>query len=353
MRSLLLALLCLLLAAPLKAGEPPLPVLRVGLAEVPPFVMRGEEGGWRGISVELWEQVAELAGLRFQYQPMTFEELLPALEQGRLDVAVGALTMTAERERTVDFSHPYYHTGLAIAVSRDSSLWGALRSLFSWQFLSLVLGLAAILLTVGTVFWFFERKHNRAQFGETPAEGLGNGFWLAAVTMTTVGYGDKAPVTLGGRLVALIWMFSALVMVSTFTAAITSTLTVGSLRSDIQGPNDLRGARLASVPHTASASYLEHLRIRPNHYPDLLSAMRAVQAGEVDALVYDRPLLLYRNAELPNGGLTILPGTFENQSYAFAVSSESPYRELISRQLLRVIGSPHWQALLDGYLGER
>ncbi|MFH7563901.1 MULTISPECIES: ion channel [Oceanimonas] len=48
-----------------------------------------------------------------------------------------------------------------------------------------------------------------------------------------MGYGDKAPVTFAGRLVGLIWMFAGMIMVASFTAAITSSLTVNNLRTGI------------------------------------------------------------------------------------------------------------------------
>jgi hypothetical protein len=225
----------LLLAPPSWAVESQAPLLRVGITEVPPFVIQEESGNWRGISIDLWTDIAEKAGYRYELQPLPFEQLLPALEAGTLDVVVGALTMTAEREERFDFTHPFYQTGLAIAVPRggDGSGWNTVKGLLSWQFVSLVLGLAALMLIVGAVLWMFERRHNREQFGGTPAQGLGSSFWWAAVTMTTVGYGDKAPVTLGGRLIALVWMFAGLIMVSTFTAAVASALTVGNLQSFI------------------------------------------------------------------------------------------------------------------------
>lgn len=54
------------------------------------------------------------------------------------------------------------------------------------------------------------------------------------VTMTTVGYGVKAPRTPGGRIVALIWMFANIFLVTVSTAAITSSLTVGELSGKVR-----------------------------------------------------------------------------------------------------------------------
>jgi polar amino acid transport system substrate-binding protein len=214
-----------------------------------------------------------------------------------------------------------------------------------------VLGLAALLSSVGAILWLFERHRNASQFGGTPVQGLGQSFWWAAVTMTTVGYGDKAPITLGGRLIAIVWMFAALIMVSGFTAAVSSALTVGSLQGDISGPQDLRRAHVATVAGTVSARYLENEHIRGSAFADVRSAMQAVQKGETDAVVYDLPILQYRNGELGNGGLRLLPGTFENQSYAFAVGNGSALREPINREILRITNGSEWRDLKRKYLG--
>lgn len=79
--------------------------------------------------------------------------------------------------------------------------------------------------------------------------------------------------------------------------------------------------------------------------------MRAVQRGEADAVVYDLPIMQYRNGELGQGGLRLLPGTFEEQSYAFALASGSPYRERLSQEVLRVTGGDDWDEGLGLCLG--
>ncbi len=328
--------------------------LKVGITEVPPFVMQAGDGRWEGISIDLWREVAEGMDREFEWVPMSFNELLSATENGDIDVAVGALTMTADRESRFDFSHPFYQTGLSIAVPPvpEQSLLGSLRAMVSWQFVSVVLALGALLLAVGFLLWLVERRRNPEQFGGSAAEGIGSSFWWAAVTMTTVGYGDKAPVTFRGRLIALVWMFAGLIMVASFTAAITSSLTVSNLRTGIEGVSDLPGKIVATIGQTASQRYLEEERIRYQTYPDLTAAMTSVADGESDAIVYDRPLMQYRNQQLGEKRLTILPGVFAEQLYALALPEGSPIRAPVSQEILRVTESEDWDAIQAAYLGK-
>lgn len=327
--------------------------LKVGITEVPPFVMQAGDGRWEGISIDLWREVAAGMDREYEWVPMSFNELLSATENGDIDVAVGALTMTADRESRFDFSHPFYQTGLSIAVPPvpEQSLLGSLRAMISWQFVSVVLALGALLLAVGFLLWLVERRRNPEQFGGSAAEGIGSSFWWAAVTMTTVGYGDKAPVTFRGRLIALVWMFAGLIMVASFTAAITSSLTVSNLRTGIEGVGDLPGKIVATIGQTASQRYLEEERIRYQTYPDLTAAMTSVADGESDAIVYDRPLMQYRNQQLGEKRLTILPGVFAEQLYALALPEGSPIRAPVSQEILRVTESEDWDAIQAAYLG--
>jgi len=328
--------------------------LKVGITEVPPFVIAAEDGRWEGISIDLWKEIATGMEREYEWVPMSFNTLLAAVEAGDIDVAVGALTMTADREARFDFSHPFYQTGLSIAVPSvpEQSLLTSLKALISWQFLSAVLALGALLLGVGFLLWLVERRRNPEQFGGSAAEGIGASFWWAAVTMTTVGYGDKAPVSLAGRLIGLVWMFAGLIMVASFTAAITASLTVSNLRMGIQGTNDLPGKLVATIANTASQRYLEEGRIRYQTYPDLTAAMTSVANGETDAIVYDRSLMQYRNLQLGQKRLSVLPGVFAEQLYALALPDGSPLRAKISQQVLRVTESDSWAGIQASYLGK-
>lgn len=341
-------LLFLSLVASAIASEP----LVVGTREVPPFAMKSADGSWSGLSIDLWESVAQELDLPYQLVEVSLEELVEGVAEGRLDAGVAALTITAERERRVDFTHPFHTSGLGIVVpevNRGLNWLAVAGSFFSPAFLSVLLALTLVLLVAGLAIWVFEREKNSAQFGGHPLQGLGSGFWWSAVTMTTVGYGDKAPVTLGGRLVALIWMFTSVIIISGFTASIASSLTVSSLDSPIQNPSDLVRYRVAALEGSTGADYLREEGVRLVSYRSLNDALEAVLSGEVQALVHDRPILQY--AVRTRAGLEVLPHSFQRQDYGISLPAGSPLRQAVNVPLLEIISSDEWLFIRNRYLG--
>ncbi len=342
----------------LRAQEPPpaddRPILIVGTKEVAPFAMKNPDGSWRGISIDLWKAIADELDLKYEFREQPLEKLLNGLKTRELDAAVAAMTITTEREEFMDFTHPFYNSGLGIAVSPQTERsWvsGLFSLLLSWEFLQIVAALVVTLLIVGLLVWLFERRHNAEQFGGRGAKGLYSGFWWSAVTMTTVGYGDKAPKTLPGRLVALIWMFSSLIVISFFTASVATMLTVSRLESPIQGPDDLPDVRVATVADSTSEEYLRAHHIPFRAYPEPLDALEAVARNERDAVVYDMPTLRYLSKHELDEPLDVLPRRFDRQNYGIGLPQGSPLRETINRVLLRKISEPEWDDSLFRYLG--
>ena len=349
-----------LLADPIEASEQTQPelggqTLVVATKPAPPFVIRGDDGAWTGLSIELWKRVAADLGVEYEIREAGIPEMLEGLEDGTFDVSAAAMTVTPEREIRVDFIHPFHTTGLAIAVRDDyrHGWLGSLLAFFSADFLRVVLALIVLLLVCGLLVWLFERRKNPEMFGGTTPEGVGSGFWWAAVTMTTVGYGDKAPRTIGGRIVALVWMFASLIVISGFTASIASALTLGGLGSPVQGPEDLDEVRVGTVPQTTSALYLDEQNIPFEQVESVPAGLDALHEERIDALVYDRPILLYLVRTEHSGRLQVLPPTFERQDYAFAVRPDSTLREPINRTVLELVAgerAPEWKKLLKQYL---
>lgn len=328
--------------------------LKVATKEAAPFAIKLPGGQWSGISIELWQQIASELGYTYEFTEMSLADMLHSLETGAADAAVAALTVTPEREAKFDFTHTFYTTGLSVAVPKGGAqnYWQVLHAFLSPDFLKAVSALSLLLFITGALVWLVERRRNPEQFGGSVASGLGAGFWWSAVTMTTVGYGDKAPVTFWGRLIALIWMFMAIIIISGFTAAIASALTVNRLQSNITGEDDLRRVRVATVDGSTSKGYLQNNNIGYHSFGDIQTALRAVAQGDVDALVYDAPILRYLVKTTRSDSLQVLPFTFSRQDYGIGLPAGSPLREPVNRVLLQIIREPAWEQLLQRYLGK-
>lgn len=318
------------------AAAPPLPSsLRVAVKQAPPFAVRGADGSWSGTSIELWRAIADELDLRYELHETSLDDMLAGVAEGRYDVAVAALTVTSEREEIMDFTHPFHTTGLAIAVSsqREPYWRGVLQTVFSLVFLKLIGALALIQLCVGTLVWMLERRANPEQFPNEVRRGVPTGFWWATVTMTTVGYGDKAPKSTLGRVVALVWMLASMVIIASVTATIASALTIERLDARISGPEDLHRFEVGVIAGTTGASFLREEKIVTHSYADAHAALDALSAREIDALVWDAPLLHAAMVEHPQWRIELVPGVFQRQDYAIAVGEGSPLREAINRVL--------------------
>jgi ABC-type amino acid transport substrate-binding protein len=169
--------------------------------------------------------------------------------------------------------------------------------------------------------------------------------------MTTVGYGDRYPLSAPGRVIALIWMFTSVVIVSSFTAAIASSLTIGSLDARVRTLEDLSRVRVASVPGSTSAAFLESRGIAWIGHPNVEVAMAALDEKNVDAVFYDEPLIRHVIRHGYQESIVELPGTITRLDYAIGLPEGSTLREPINRSLLRRITSADWRETLRQYLG--
>lgn len=328
--------------------------LIVGTKIAEPFVIKNSDGTWSGISIDLWKRIADSLGYKYKVKEYDLSGLINAVKNKKVDIAVSPLTITSERERILDFTHPYFITGLSIAtqIKEKTGLVRVLNRLLSFDFLKIIFGLFLLLFIVGFVTWIFERNKNKEHFGDGKTKGLGSSFWWAAVTLTTVGYGDKTPKTTGGRLIAIIWMLAGLIIISSFTAAITSALTVTQLETQIQDINDLYKVRVATVK-SSSENFLISRRINYTKYKSVNEALKNLAENKVDAVVYDAPILKYLiKKDGYSSKLRVLPLTLDPLFYGFALPTGSNLREPLNRIILKEINFTEWKKVLSEYLGQ-
>lgn len=329
--------------------------LIVATRHIPPFAIMDKDGNWSGITIELWDLIAQELEKDYTLIPMSIPMMLEGLQNGSIDIAAAALSITSHREGIVDFSHPFYNTGLGIAVKTDQrpTWWRIIRSMLSMRFLEAFGALFLLLLIFGSLIWLFERKKNSSQFDKNVAKGIGSGFWWSAVTLTTVGYGDKAPVTIGGRIIAMFCMFFGIILASTITATIASVLTVAFLDTGIKGVRDLPYIRAGAILNTTSAEYFYNNGMHPVIFENAMQGLEAVESGEIDALVYDAPILEYLITQNWPGELTMLSDIFNRQQYGIALPFNSPMRQDINRILLALMESQRFNYIKQKYLGEK
>jgi ABC-type amino acid transport substrate-binding protein len=334
-------------------GEADVPVTVAVVRDAPPFSYQVENGDWRGLSVAMWKIVASELHIQTQFVGMRRSELIDAVEGGQARFGIGPLSITAERLQRVDFSAPIYATGVAIAVPYvPRGTAAVLRdAVLSAAFLKLIGGLLVLLVIVGTTFWMVERHRNPDFAGKI--HGWGSAIWLSIVTMTTVGYGDTAPRTLAGRVVAAVWMLASIVLISIFTGTVATLLTVEQIGPRVSGFQDLNRIRVA-VLHGSAAEQLMHDRqVQVQPFPDLAQAFDALVGGRADAVVYDRALLSGALKEHPELPITIRPGTLRVEYFAIAMAYDEPLRRPINRALAHLLDSPTWSRLRFDYLGSQ
>jgi polar amino acid transport system substrate-binding protein len=327
--------------------------LVVGTMRVPPFVLRSDDGQWSGLSIDLWKQIAAELKVGFEFREYDYDlaGLLDAVERRQIDVAVAAIPVTLEGESRFDFSHPYFAAGLGIAVRAEPQR-GVLGTLADTpRLLAKVGGLLGVLLLVGALIWLVERRENTEHFDPRPWRGIGDGLWWAAVTMTTTGYGDKVPVSWRGRGLGLLWMFSSIFMIALFSATMSSSFVVNRLRTGISGPGDLPRARVAAVAGTAGEQWMNARGLPARTYPFVIQASKALQRGDIEALVYERAILGHMITHYGWRELHLLPHTLAVRDYAIALPVDSPIKEPINRALLKVVHQPEWRDVVQRYVG--
>ena len=314
--------------------------LQIGVSGSPPFVIE-EDGVLSGISVEIWKDVAERLEqpYKFVVQPNTNANV-KAVADGSVDLAIGPISITPTRlaNPKIDFTQPYYHgyEGLLIP-QKPPGLITRLRPFIGWAALSSVGILISLLFIFGNLIWLAERRKNTEQFPRHYLHGVGNGMWFGLVTLTTVGYGDRAPLSRSGRIIAGVWMVISLVAVSSITAGLASAFTLSLAEiapSAIREKADLRGKKIAVVEGTTSLRWGKLYEINAFLTKDLNGAIKILNQGKVEGIIFDEAPLRHYLKQNKKSKLKLANFPLAIQTYGFVLPMGSPLRNQLNIELL-------------------
>jgi polar amino acid transport system substrate-binding protein len=327
--------------------------ITVAVYDSPPFGMIGQDGEITGLSVECWKDIAGKLQISYDFVLTDMDELLSGVQEKRYQIGIGAITATPARELLVDFTHPVNPSGTGIAVSTRSDrhpFWSLWHLIFI-NLLELISGLLVLLVIFGILIWLVERRNNARHFHRR-IKGVGDGIWWAAVTMTTVGYGDKSPKSMAGRILAVLWMFTSVILVSLFTASTTTTLTSSKIESTIQSKGDLRTVKVGAARYSSGEEYLLRNNIYYQPYETIEEAIDEMIKGNIDAVVSNVPVLKYLKQKEYKRNIRIIPKLLADNYMAMAIHFDNPLRESINRELLKKTASEEWKQTLSKYLGD-
>lgn len=327
--------------------------LIVGYTTAPPFIVQNKNK-LEGINIWLWERVAKDLELEYELKQMNFPAMLDSLGKGAIDVSINPLTITSDRSKLMEFTHSFYASNSTIVVAEVSGfqkLVQFIQGFFNQNFLKGLLLLLLIIFLFGLTGWYFERRENDAQFRPN-ARGIWDGIWWSAVTLTTVGYGDKAPKTRMGKIAALILMFGGLLFISGLTASIASSLTITQLNSNPDGFNEFKERPVGTIGKSGAYQFLqEHFFKQVKSYDGVVPGLNALKQGDVEAFMYDEPILKYRiQKDSTFSQLQVLPVKFDVQFYAFGIAKhQTNLEQQISQRILEIMETQEWEVVLNEY----
>ncbi|XP_024990721.1 glutamate receptor 3.3 isoform X1 [Cynara cardunculus var. scolymus] len=283
----------------------------------------------------------------------SYTELVRLISTGVFDGAVGDIAIVTNRTKIVDFTQPYAASGLVVVApfkKMNTGAWAFLRP-FSPTLWAVT---AAFFLVVGIVVWILEHRIND-DFRGTPKRQVITILWFSLSTLFFA-HRENTASTLG-RIVLLIWLFVVLIINSSYTASLTSILTVQQLSSPVKGINSLKKTndRIGYQVGSFAERYLLEIGIpqsrlvalgTPDAYTDALR--KGSKNGGVAAIVDERP---YIELFLSNQCTFRVVGTeFTKSGWGFAFPRDSPLSVDLSTAILTLSENGDLQRIHDKWL---
>lgn len=361
--ALLLGLLAAVGGGPAAAQDDSDGTVVVATKPLEPFVfVEGDARGpvdaevLSGFSIDYWNEVADRLGVETEWVVEEgVADIIDSARDGEVDASIAGISITREREAVIDFSQPYYISGQQIVI-RDEGTAGTFRTLASLigsgTFLVPLLILVGLVLVVSHLVWWFERGHDSDDFPYGYREGIGEAIWWSTVSVITGGEAVKNINTALSRVIAVFWMLVGLFLLAFVTARATSVLTVAELQADIGGLEDLAGRPVATVESTASVTFLQdEIGVLPQEEPDLDSALAALSDGDVDAVVFDAPVLAYALNLSGRDDLILVEPSVGRDPYGIALPSGSERLEDVNAAVIEIGRDGTLDELMERWFG--
>ena len=327
--------------------------LRVGVAPVG-LTLQIVDGQATGPSVDMWNDMSLRLGITTEYVVTdSIVEGLAGVRTGEVDLFLGPVAMTREREEIFDFTHSVFHSGLRIAVPKtdDDSYLGPLSILLTRGALQLLAGLVLLTVLVGHVLWWLERGVNEKSFPRDWRHGVWEGTWWGISTLIASGCDDKHVDTVPGRILATAWMLVGTVLIALFTGSLAATLTAERIGGTIHGPRDMAGRLIAAQANGVSGQAIRARGGIPVELRTLDDVFAAADAGEVDAVIAENQTLRHAISRPDRSNYRLVGPVFESFDFGLVLPAGSPLRERLNAVILSMREDGAIDTIIDRWLG--
>jgi polar amino acid transport system substrate-binding protein len=95
--------------------------LRVGVSLFAPWTIQDEAGELSGFEIDVANKLAEDMGVKPEYKVYLWEDIIPAVTKGEIDIIAGGMAITPQRALKIDFSQPYADSGISLATNTEKT----------------------------------------------------------------------------------------------------------------------------------------------------------------------------------------------------------------------------------------
>ncbi|KAJ7525756.1 hypothetical protein O6H91_17G064700 [Diphasiastrum complanatum] len=313
-----------------------------------------------GFCIAVFEAACQLLpySINYTFKPFgsgstnpSYDDLIHGIITKEFDAVVGDVTITPQRAKIVDFTQPYATAGLVVLVpikqSASNNAWAFTRPFTLTMWLTTL----AFFLFSGVVVWILEHKKNE-DFRGRPKKQAVNILWFIFSTLFFA-QREEVKSTLG-KVVVIIWLFVVLIITSSYTASLTSNLTVQQLLPTIQNIGFLLASdvRIGYQSGSFVRNYLIQLGTAESRLRDFSSPQEyyeAMKRGSIGAVVDELSyvqLFLSQHSDYTIAGPEIM-----EVGWGFAFPKGSQLAIDLSEAILQLSESTQLQRIHDYWLG--
>ncbi|PON89445.1 Ionotropic glutamate receptor [Trema orientale] len=287
----------------------------------------------------------------------TYDDLVYQVYLGNFDAVVGDTTIRANRSLYVDFTLPYTESGVQMIVpikdKRNKNAWVFLKPL-TWD---LWVTSACFFVFIGFVIWVLEHRINK-DFRGPPLHQIGTSLWFSFSTMVFA-HRERVISNLA-RFVVIIWVFVVLILTQSYTASLTSLLTVQQLQPTVTNINQLlkNGDNVGYLEASFVYGMLKSLGFNdsqlkmyksPEELENAFSNYKSSREG-IAAAFDETPYMRLFLARYCSK-YTMVDPTFKTDGFGFVFPRSSPLVPDVSRAILEVTEGEILKKIENKWLG--